>query len=290
MFKLESVKVLHLEPTTDCNAACPQCPRTYGTFTSAELSLNKIKELFSSDFIKQLDKMFMCGNLGDPAAAKESLEIFKYFRTVNPNITLGMNTNGGLRSPSWWAELAKVLDNPADYVVFSIDGLEDTNHIYRRNVIWSRIIENVKSFIDNGGSAHWDMLVFAHNEHQVNLAEMLAKDLGFSWFRAKVSKRHKQLPVVGINPPKTWQDPVVDSKDIDCYALKENSIYVDAQGNFSPCCWHGLEPNTNNVVEVFRKLEDSWTKTPHVICQTVCGTNELGTSFSNQWQRSVELR
>lgn len=290
MFDLRNVRVVHLEPTTSCNAECPQCPRTYGSFIPAELSLNRVKELFSVEFIKQLDKMFMCGNLGDPAAAKDTLEIFKYFRTVNPNITLGMNTNGGLRSPKWWSDLAAILNRADDYVVFSIDGLSDTNHIYRRNVVWERVIENVKSFIENKGSAHWDMLVFRHNEHQVDIAENTAKDLGFTWFRAKVSKRHKNLPAEGIEPPIAWRDPEVISKKIDCFALKENSIYVDAQGNFSPCCWQGLEPKVNNVVKVFRELEATWASSPNSVCQTICGTNETGTSFSNQWQRLTELR
>jgi MoaA/NifB/PqqE/SkfB family radical SAM enzyme len=227
--------------------------------------------------------------LGDPAAAKDTLEIFKYFRTVNPNITLGMNTNGGLKSPKWWGELAKVMNKPNDYVVFSIDGLKDTNHIYRRNVIWERVIENAKSFIDNNGSAHWDMLVFKHNEHQVNIAENVAKDLGFTWFRAKVSKRHTSVPAEGIDPPLYWQDPVVESKEIDCYALKENSIYVDAQGKFNPCCWQVIDSN-QSVVEVFRNLEANWDKNPDLVCEKICGTDEKGTSFSNQWQRSSQLR
>ena len=42
--------------------------------------------------------MYMCGNLGDPIVAKDTLEIFKYFREHNPTMWLSMNTNAGAKS------------------------------------------------------------------------------------------------------------------------------------------------------------------------------------------------
>ena len=42
-----------------------------------------------------------------PIIAKDTLEIFKYFREHNPNIWLSMNTNAGARDETWWAQLAK---------------------------------------------------------------------------------------------------------------------------------------------------------------------------------------
>ena len=46
-----------------------------------ELSLDDIKTIFPPDFIKQLNTMYMCGNLGDPISASDTLEVFQYFRT-----------------------------------------------------------------------------------------------------------------------------------------------------------------------------------------------------------------
>lgn len=279
---MKNIAVLHLEPTTNCNAACPQCRRTIKEFVSAELSIDDVTRIFSVEFIKSLDKIFMCGNLGDPAAAKDTIEIFKFFRKLNPDIVLGMNTNGGIRTTKWWKELAHVMSNPQDYVVFSIDGLADTNHIYRKNVVWDRVMNNATSFINAGGNAHWDMLVFEHNEHQVDLVEQLAIDMKFSWFRAKVSKRHTTIPVSWLNPPRNWIDPVVSYGDIDCHALKENSIFVDAQGNFFPCCWLGT---SEYKLSDFDAIKANWgTNKQNSICTRTCAKNVLGTSFTNQWQ------
>jgi sulfatase maturation enzyme AslB (radical SAM superfamily) len=90
-----------------------------------------------------------------------------------------MNTNGSARTVDWWRDIAEVL-KPNGYVIFSIDGLEDTNHLYRRNTNWEKIISNVNAFIEAGGIAHWEYIVFEHNEHQIDIARDLASSLGFS--------------------------------------------------------------------------------------------------------------
>jgi MoaA/NifB/PqqE/SkfB family radical SAM enzyme len=132
--------------------------------------------------------MYMCGNYGDPIAARDTLEVFDYFRQHNSKMSLNMYTNGSAKKPDWWKNLAKVLGKNS-YVVFSIDGLEDTNHLYRQNTVWSKIMENAQAFIDAGGNARWDYIVFAHNEHQVEQAEELSKKMGFEKFQYKKSAR-----------------------------------------------------------------------------------------------------
>ena len=46
---------------------------------------------------------------------------------------LSMNTNAGAREETWWAELARVFGRKGA-VIFSVDGLEDTNRLYRQGV------------------------------------------------------------------------------------------------------------------------------------------------------------
>jgi sulfatase maturation enzyme AslB (radical SAM superfamily) len=294
MLKLndQKIQVLHLEPTDACNAACPQCLRetdiTFDKNDLHHLTVEQIKSIVDVDTIKNLNKMFMCGTYGDPAAGKHTLEIYRYFRSINPTITLGMNTNGGLRNTSWWQELADLLNQPRDYVVFSIDGLEDTNHIYRVNVKWTKVLENTQAFIRAGGIAHWEMLVFEHNQHQIDLAQQTAKDMGFKWFRAKVSKRFKTHPIEFLKPPVAWKDPNVNEGEIDCQAIKESSLYISAKGIIYPCCWLG--PSENSI-DKFDSIQKSWASTaPNNICVATCTKNVFGTSFTNQWQREVEFQ
>ena len=285
----ETAKVLHLEVTDVCQAECPLCARETDPLFNKDLKHNltvsDMATILGEQFISRLDKMFMCGNYGDPAASSNTLSIVDYFRQVNKHITLGMNTNGGIQSPSWWAELGQRFDQLNDYVVFSIDGLADTNHIYRKKVNWSKVMNNSAAFIKAGGRAHWDMLVYEHNEHQVDVAEKMARDMGFTWFRAKVSKRHSNIS--WLQPPKDWIQPPIATGAIDCHVLKEQSVYMSARGTVYPCCWLGN--NSEFTIDKFDEISRNWESAPNPVCTATCATNQHGTNFTNQWQRNIEL-
>lgn len=285
------IDILHIESTDACNAACPQCAREYDTNFDKNnlhhLTIEQILNCLDNKTLTNLKKMFMCGDYGDPAAGKHTMQIYEFFRFINPSITLGMNSNGGLRNTDFWHKLGGILNRPQDYCIFSIDGLEDTNHIYRVNVNFKSVINNAKAFIDAGGIAHWDMLIFEHNEHQINEAKELARSLGFKWFRAKVSKRFTKHPISFLRPPKTFNLENIDGQ-IDCRALKEKSIYISAKGILHPCCWLGYSDGVayNN----FDKVRESWnTNQPNIICKETCGTYNGNDNFANQWRIEEEL-
>lgn len=283
------IKVLHLEPTDVCQAACPLCAREtnpdFSKSTQHHLRVEHIQHLYSELQLIQLQKVFMCGDYGDPAAGKYTLDLYRYFRKINPNIVLGMNSNGAIQTTFWWHELANILHQPKDYCVFSIDGLEDTNSIYRRNVDWRKLISNASAFINGNGNAHWDMLVYKHNQHQVDACEQLARDMGFKWFRAKVSKRQMTN---GLEAPMNWQVPQSKTGAIKCQALAEKSEYVDARGRRIPCCWLG-----NSIVDPITdigEVKKTWkTSSPNKTCASVCSTNKNTTSFQDQWQYEIQL-
>jgi sulfatase maturation enzyme AslB (radical SAM superfamily) len=315
-FLKENISVLHLEPTTKCNLKCPQCVRYNGDLSNndlrdSELSLSDIKNIVPESFVKQLSKIFMCGNYGEPAAAKDTLDIYRWFRKINPSITLGMNTNGSLRSEEWWFELGKIFNSQFDYVVWSIDGLEDTNQIYRRNSIWPKIIANAKAFIKAGGSAHWDMLVFQHNQHQVKQAEELAKELGFTWFRAKETFRK-------VHPTVSWLKKISDSvpeitNNIECQYDRDKTIYLSAHGEWIPCCYiasYTDSPGPNAVKNLFpienrsadldqmlrsdflqKNVIASWnTNSPFEVCKSACSKVDSTTRALSKWKYEVQLK
>ena len=194
MYKYEDIRVIHLENTQNCQASCPMCDRNQNGgdinphIDLSELTLEDCKRIFEPDFIKQLKTMYMCGNLGDPIVARDTLDIFKYFREHNKDMWLSMNTNAGARDEAWWSELAQVFGRMGT-VIFSVDGLRDTNHLYRQGVVWDNVERAMKSFIAAGGRARWDFLIFEHNQHQVQEAEEISKLMGFERFQAKKTGR-----------------------------------------------------------------------------------------------------
>lgn len=192
-YNYAQVRQLHIELTNRCNAACPLCPRFHNgsplirpDLKLNDISLEQFKSWFSPEFLKQIRLILFCGVHGDPCIAQDTLEIVKYIASANPACQTQFNTNGGMRNPEWWAELGSVLAyNKFNRLTFSVDGLEDTNHLYRRNVQWHKLMKNMQAFIGAGGKAYWDYLVFGYNEHQIDEAKLLATELGFVEFNPK---------------------------------------------------------------------------------------------------------
>ena len=194
MYKSEEITTVHLEVTERCNASCPQCARNINggevnpLLHDAELSLADVKKILRPKFIKQLKRLYMCGNYGDPISARDTLEMFEYLRSHNDKMQLSFHTNASAKTPEWWSRLP-ASRGKNHYVVFSVDGLEDTNHLYRQGTVWKKIMENARAFIAAGGRARWDFIVFGHNEHQVETARALSESMGFEKFNVKKSNR-----------------------------------------------------------------------------------------------------
>ena len=200
IYSFDDVRAVHLELTDRCNAACPMCPRYNldGTLSphvkDTQLYLSDIHEIMPPAFVQQIDRVNFCGNYGDPIVARDLLDIIHYFILYNPTMRIEVNTNGSARTPQWWEQLA-LLTGPNEEqggVWFGLDGLEDTNHLYRRNTRWDIIMRNAEAFIAKGGVAHWNFIVFEHNEHQVEEARRLAREMGFKHFNVKLTGRFKE--------------------------------------------------------------------------------------------------
>lgn len=280
MYNYQDIRTVHLEITQRCSASCPMCDRNENggpvnkhiRNNEQELSLEDCQDIFSPEFIRQLDTMYMCGNLGDPIVARDTLEVFRYFRKHNPNMWLSMNTMAGAKTPEWWAELAQVIGRKGA-VIFSVDGLEETNHLYRQGVVWANVERNMKAFIAAGGRARWDYLIFEHSECDVERAEQLAEEWGVEKFikkktgrfvttKSQAKESHQAKDRKG-NDKQTLAKPkkiehqniaLLKQKEIEktygsmmeyynrahinCkVAGKEKNIFVTAEGLIMPCCW-----------------------------------------------------
>ena len=298
-----SIKEIHIEPTSLCNARCPQCARNINgdglnpNIKLESLGLDWFENNLPVETIQRLNKIFFCGNVGDPAATPELLEIIAYLKKHNPNLVVGLNTNGGLKTTEWWHTLGHLLNGRLDYCVFSIDGLEDTNHLYRNNVEWKKVIENACAFISAGGSAHWDMLIFNHNKHQLESARTLAKQMGFTWFRTKETDRWDTYEIGTLKPATTYEKINYDKMIPICEKDRDNSIFLDYTGRWWPCC-HMAEAYFNIIgyekhkdirqysnTELLEKYREKLSTDPFYICRRACGS----TGKRSQWKNEEQL-
>lgn len=322
MYQLSDIKTIHLEITNKCQASCPMCARNLqGGIDNPFMNLNEItieqfKSWFDPSFVKQLDKLYMCGNLGDPIVAKDTLSIFAYCREHNDTMHLSMNTNGSAKSSKFWEQLAEI----GVLVRFGIDGLEDTHKLYRKGTDFNMIIKNATTFIRNGGDAIWDMLIFEHNEHQVEECKKASLDLGFIQFVPKNTARFKEnkLDVIDKTGRKEYTlYPSIKSKEltqkvieiknspIEC-KVKNGSLYITSNGIVTPCCWLGIDeiPHHNpsridyldkigefrslhnqSLADIFNsgifdKISNTWDNEPLLECKKQCSSYD---KFNSQF-------
>jgi len=121
----------------------------------------------------------MCGGLGEPTLYKDIFKLLPYFKKHNPNIRLNISSNGSTRDPNWWEELAKILDDKDD-VTFGIDGIDEIHNIHRTSD-YRTILRNMEAFIEAGGVAHWQTIVFKHNQHQIEEMGRIANAMGATY-------------------------------------------------------------------------------------------------------------
>ena len=266
------------EMTDYCNAACPMCNRfdwdlnlVKGVTNTHHTSLKLVKEKIGEEIISRLKGWECQGTYGDASMNPETVDIFKYLREINPDLRISMFTNGGARNTEFWKSMAELNVK----IAFGIDGLENTNHLYRRNVKWQNLMDNVRTFVGNGGNARWDMLVFKHNQTQIEDCRQLSIDMGFESFTHNFSERWQDFNSNGEyrditklkvgdyvleKPVEQKRDFVKDdewfknknvfvtekkqekddflSRKISCLACQphKREIYLRANGYVSPCC------------------------------------------------------
>ena len=264
---------LQIDITSYCNAFCGACIRNVrGGPVNPRLKLRHMpwsiwKEVCNFAKHSNMHLITFNGNYGDFTSHPDIIDMLYHLHQVHPKIKLAIHTNGGARNTQFWIDLAKVFqlfDN--SQVVFSIDGLEDTNHIYRRGVDFNQIMANAKTFMDHGGSARWRMIVFDYNKHQLKEASDMAKRLGFwsftlnrSYFTEHEMDEYKEFPAGTITAPTAKEvdtmrsavEYIDDNVNMEqkktlvtiksaCPWQQEKNLQVNQIGEVWPCCYLSL--------------------------------------------------
>lgn len=246
-YKLCETKRVQFEISNFCNLLCPSCARENRKKKNLDinnkfLSAKIIKEKFKPEDLPNLEKIRFCGNIDEPTMHPDLEEILIYFCSNWPFAEITISTNGCTRNINFWKRLGEISAKYPNYsTTFAIDGLKDTNHIYRIKSNWEKIDKNIKSYFSvNGAKAIWQFVVFSHNEHQIIEIQNKAKEYGFSNVLLRYSGR-KTLDSLNSFTKKY----VKESLEVVCRAqftiqtLAPN-IFVSYTGDVSPCCFQDL--------------------------------------------------
>lgn len=183
---------LELELTTICTLGCPACPRNYQKDLKKEwnlgnMPLEKVKWIADNT---EFNQYLFVGCYGDPIYHPDIVEILDYYNGKGKNVFL--ETNASNTKPELWNRIAE-LNLSNTHWTFSVDGLEDTNSIYRIRSNWKHITYAMKTLLgmprERRPRTLWKWIEFPYNIHQTDKARELAKELGFDKFEARRSTR-----------------------------------------------------------------------------------------------------
>ncbi len=188
-----------LDICTNCNAGCPECHRTdiesggLGKIEWLPLiswTFDEFKTAYPPDFIKKVHEWDICGTWGDPAMCKDLFQIVEYIIDNRPDVALSIDTNGSVRSKSWWKKLGE-LSRKMDPDVrplradFAIEGINQEMHsAYRRKTHLNKVLANMQSFVEGGGFATAMVVIHKHNQNYLQEIKDLSMEYGATeaWF------------------------------------------------------------------------------------------------------------
>lgn len=299
---------LYVEPTTYCNLKCPRCPRTFdrSAYKLTHLDIEPFEFMISSPLFKPLRYLEYGGNYGDPTLHPNLDKFFNRARALHSNVSQVLHTNGS-RSPEWWESFLPNLTKN-DAIMFSVDGLEDTNQIYRINSQWEWIENAIRQSV-NHCQVVWKFIVFRHNENQILSAIEHAKSLGVGEFYLTKSSRFNLDNTDDVLAPSQHWVGGRFSREEDkvftplCQQFSKH--YLAADGSYHPCCW--IEPEKLGAIkirdfiesgrsfedlissEALLRLKQDWTNTAEHPCKNICSRNLSANPYTSNSQLKIDL-
>lgn len=205
----------HFEVSGKCTLKCPRCPRNDTAavpWLNKELNLEFFKKTLTPDLLKnKVQRITMCGDIGDPIYASEYIDIIDYIKTHNSKIHVYTITNGSHRKESWWHDFAQV-SNEYDTVNFSVDGYDDhSNNLYRKGSNWDSIMTGMDIMCRTSPAfVYWATIVFSFNQDHLKQIEQQAKSIGCDGFQLTHSTKFGSKYGEAYGGAKDWLEPRIE--------------------------------------------------------------------------------
>lgn len=221
-----------IEATSYCNAKCPFCNRQFMDFEQKHLDIEIIKKLP----FEKIKKVLLLGNKGDAIFYNKLHELVQHI-VSNYTSKIILHTNASAHDIDWWIELAKIFGNRG-YVVYALDGLEDTHRLHRIGTDWNKIINNIMAFNNAGGYSICQFIKFANNQHQIDNIRNLIKSIGTKHLWIRKSRDYNDV-LLRPEGGKTRHELGEDLKNhkIKCTFLESPSFVLTVDGEIRPCCF-----------------------------------------------------
>lgn len=237
-----------IEPTNFCNLKCPECPSGLGELTRP-LGIMKI-DLFKSivNQIKDTGFYIQLYFQGEPFINKELPQMLNYAR--GKNVYTSISTNGILLNQK---TVDKILDNPPDKLIFSIDGLdEQTYQNYRYGGTFVEAEAGLRLLLSERKRrkmklpfVEFQFIVMKQNEHQIDKVLKYGKEIDIDKVTLKtmqISSYENAKHFLPLN--QKYSRYLIKDREVvlknklknHCFALWRTSV-ITWDGRIAPCCF-----------------------------------------------------
>jgi len=238
-----------IEPTNICNLACPLCFVGSGKVGRKKMymSIDKFNRVID-DLSPYLFHAFLY-HQGEPLFHKKIIEFIRYAHDANIATTICSNLSFALDD----ALIEDIIKSGLDTIVISIDGTDsETYQQYRVGGDYEKVFKNLSKFVEikkrlklKTPHIEWQFIVMKHNEHQIEQAKSLARQIGvdsIAFINALLthSSYDSEMSEVWLPKNSKYRNRVLLDKSDDliygCWWPWRTAI-IHCDGNISPCAY-----------------------------------------------------
>lgn len=260
---------ISIEPTTSCNLRCPECPSGLRSFTRPTGMLDQVLFQKAIDQIHSHAFYLTLYFQGEPYLHPQFLDLVNY--ASSKRMYVATSTNAHYLTDE---NAKKTVESGLDRLIISIDGTsQETYEQYRIGGQLSKVLEGTRNMVawkkklkSTTPYIVFQYLVVKPNEHQIEEAEKLAKELGVDeivFKTAQVYEHEKGSPLIPDNEKysryKQNADGTFSIKNKllnQCWKMWQSCV-MTWDGRIVPCCF---DKDATHVLGSLKKQQfsDIW--------------------------------
>jgi len=226
---LDNIEVVEIELTNLCNAGCPLCFRHNNDIILNSINIDKLLQFLSK--LKNLNKIILCGNAGEPTQHKD---IIKFLSSLS--VYVEIYSNGNIQKRTLHS-LSQAL--PSRHIIeIAIDGIDNkTQQISRPGRKLKAIDKNIEYMNTNGINVCVVFTRYLHNENQEDAMRKKYDNLKVRDTRYTSSKLKypSDFSTYIIPADKVFKDKPQFNRVFRLKPKYTKYIFVSEIGNIYPC-------------------------------------------------------
>lgn len=271
---------LTIDPVNYCNLKCPFCPtgQARNSRIRAILSFGNFKKIIDElgPYLIHID---FC-NWGEPFLNRQLSEMIRYAEQYY--VDTKVDTNLAFLTED---EAEKLILSGLDKIIVSIDGITpETYSRYRVGGDFNKVMQNLKILLKKKRELKrpnpyitWQFLVFRHNEHEIEEAKKIGRDLGVDHVgitRAFIGDK-EWMPLNGEYSNYNCSGEEINGRLTSGYFKSPEhklcnwpweAIVINPNGSVSPCC--SIEDEKDDFGNIFAQpFKEVWNNQSYRIAR-----------------------